>query len=345
MSSTNTSRRLLLIAGRILILLVLVIGTLQSGPPASYFDRYGLLFVLIGGVALIMISFPGAEIWRAFRHAVGGSASDAEFRNSAHFWEAAGRGFWILGGLSSVLSMVIGFVGLRTVQFAGPSLLMPIMIRPLLSIFYGSLLAVICFVPCWKLLGILQSRPPAPNPERNEASISNGRPGWRFGTVFGYVLFICALVATGRLLLNLRLPELWSVYRPALLVVLGGTLALILFMGRSYTRLTPSAAFAGMGLIGSLMGFIQMLHGMTDPSPHGIGRVAGALAFVLFSCFTALLGMALIGAPVEDRAIRIGRVGALSSFSRVSWYVFPLLSLIFLVLVFNMIIAPLPPSR
>lgn len=122
-------------------------------------------------------------------------------------------------------------------------------------------------------------------------------------------------------------------------------MALILFMGGNNTRLTPSAAFAGMGFIGSLMGFIQMLIGMTDPRPQGIAHVAGAVAFVLSSCFTALLGMAILGAPSEDRAIRIGRVDAPSAFSRVSWYVFPLLSLIFLILVFINIIIPLPAPR
>ena len=162
--------------------------------------------------------------------------------------------------------------------------------------------------------------------------------------MLGYVLFLSALVWTGRMLLDLHM-SLWSVYRPSLLVVLGGTLALILFMGRNNTRLTPSAAFAGMGLIGSLMGFIQMLIGMTNPGPQGIGHVAGAIAFVLFSCFTALLGMAIIGAPLDDRAIRTGRVDAPSAFSRVSWYVFPLLSLIFLILVFINVIMPLPAPR
>lgn len=56
-----------------------------------------------------------------------------------------------------------------------------------------------------------------------------------------------------------------------------------------------------MGLIGTLMGFIQMLIGMTDPGPGGIAHVAGAVPFVLFSCFTALLGMAVIGAPLGDQ--------------------------------------------
>ena len=339
MSSTNSGKRYLLIAGRILILLIVALGTLQSGTPASYIDPYGFLFVLVGGVALLMISFPGAEIWRAFRHAAGGSGNDAEIRNSAYFWEAAGRGFWILGGLSSVLSMIIDFARMATQEVAAMSAIIPMLIRSLLSTFYGSLLAVICFVPCWKLMEILQSRLSAPNAERSETPIATGRAGWRFGTVLGYVIFLSALVST------LRIPNLWLVwtgFKPSLLVILGGSLALILFMGASNTRLTASAAFAGIGFIGSLMGFIQMLYGMTESFPQGIAHVAGAVAFVLGSCFTALLGMALLGAPLEDRAIRTGRVGAPSAFSRVSWYVFPLLSLIFLVLVFINIILPLP---
>jgi flagellar motor component MotA len=343
MSSTKSSRRYWLIPVRILILLILVVGVLKSGTPASYVDPYGFLFVLVGGVALVMISFPGAEIWRAVRHAAGGSGNDEEKGNSAHFWEAAGRGFWILGGLSSVLSIIIGFVGMRTEESASMSALIPLLIRPLLSTLYGSLLAVICFVPCWKLLGILQSRPTELNPERNEDPLSIGRRDWRFGTVLGYVLFLAALVWTGRTLLNLS--GLLPVYAPSLLVVLGGTLALVLFMGGNNTRLTLSTAFAGMGFIGSLMGFIQMLIGMTDPRPQGIGHVAGAVSFVLFSCLTALLGMALVGAPLEDRAIRIGQVNAPSAFSRVSWYFFPLMSLIFVIVVFINIIIPLPAPR
>src|SRR5512136_2027009 len=165
MSSTNSSKKYLVIAGRILILLIVLIGALQSGRPASYLDRSGLLFVLVGGAALVWISFPGAEIWRALRHAAGGSGSDAEIRNSIHFWEAAGRDFWILSRLSSVLSIVMGFVGMRTTEVAGIPAIMPMLIRAMLSTFYGSLLAVICFVPCWKLMGILQGRVMSPDAE------------------------------------------------------------------------------------------------------------------------------------------------------------------------------------
>ncbi len=344
MSSTKSSKRYWLIPVRILILLIVVVGVLKSGTPASYFDPYGFLFVLVGGLALVMISFPSTEIVRAFGHAAGRPGSNAEIGSSIHFWEAAGRGFWLLGGLRSVLSIMIGFAAMKTEETAGISSIIGFLAQSLLATFYGSLLAVICFVPCWKLLGILQSRPSAPNPERNETPISIGLPGWRFGTVVGYVLFISALISTSHML-NVDLLELLLVCTPLLLVMLGGILALIQFLGVNNSRLTLSTAFAGMGFIGSLMGFIQMLIGMTDPRPQGIGHVAGALAFVLAACFTALLGMALVGAPLEDRAIRIGRVNTPSAFSRVSWYVFPLLSLIFLILTFTMIIVPLPPSR
>jgi hypothetical protein len=343
MSSTNAVKTVLSIAGRILLLLIVALGALQSGPLAGFLDSNGFIFVLVGGIALVIISYPGAEIWRALRLAAGGAGSDAEIRNSAHFWEAAGRAFWILGGLRGVLSMIMGFMNLRTVEIAGFQSILPMFIGSLLSIFYGSLLAVICFVPCWKLMGKLQNRLSAPDTERSDTASSSGLSSWRFGSVLGYVLFLAVLISTTRIHLNLL--EAWSVFRPPLLVVLGGTLALTLFVGGNSKRLTSSAAFAGMGLIGTLMGFIQMLHGMTQPTPQGIAQVAGAIAFVVFSCFTALLGMALIGAPLEDRAIRVGRISSPSAFSRVSWYVFPLLSLIFLVLVFINIIAPLPAPR
>jgi hypothetical protein len=343
MSSSNSGKRILLIVGRILFLLIMATGVLKSGPLASYFEPYGLFFVMVGGIALIMISFPGVEIWNAFRHAAGGSGDDAEIRNSAHLWEAAGRGFWILGGLSSVLSMIFSFAGLSSVETAGLWAIIPVILRPLLSTFYGSLLAVICFVPSWKLMGKLQSRLSTPDAEHSNTPVLPARPGWGFLSVLGYVLFVAALISAVRLP-NVSLSGVLTACLPSFLVVLGGTLALMLFMGGINARLTPSTAFACMGLIGCLMGFIQMLRGMTIPSA-GIGIIAGAIAFVIAACFTAQLGMVLIGAPLEDHAIREGRFNAPSAFSRVSWFVFPLLSLTFQILVFINMYLPLPPAH
>jgi hypothetical protein len=342
MSSANSGKRIALIIGRILFLLILVVGVLKSGPLASYYEPYGFFFVLIGGIALTVISFPGVEIWLAFRHAAGGAGTDAEIRNSAHFWEAAGRGFWLLGGLSSVLSMIVGFAGLKSVATAGLWAIIPVILRPLLSTLYGSLLAVLCFAPSWKLMGKLQGRLPESGAERKELPASNARTGSGFLTILGYVLFIAVLISFARLP-NLSLSEVLVACLPSILVVLGGTLAMLLFMGGINARLTPSTAFACMGLLGCLMGFIQMLRGMTIPTREGIGIVAGAIALIIAACFTAQLGMVLVGAPLEDRAIRTGRFYKPSAFSRVSWYVFPLLSLIFQILVFINMYVPMPP--
>jgi len=190
-------------------------------------------------------------------------------------------------------------------------------------------------------MGKLQSRTLVPEPELGSISIS--RPGWRFGAAIGYVLFFSVLTSfLTSAILKLRLPGLlWNGYRPGMLLVLGGAIALMLFMGGSNSGSTLSTAFAGIGLIAFLMGWIQVLFGMTDSSPHGIAQVAGAIAFILSSSFTALLGIVLVSAPLEDRAIRTERVAAPSAFSRVSWYIFPLLALIFVILVFDIIVTPL----
>jgi len=328
-----------------LLIVIVAMGALQLGPPASYIEPSGFFFVLIGGMALLMISFPGAVIRCAFRCAAGGSGSDAEIRTSTHFWEAAGRSFWILGGLNGVLNMFLCFMGMRTMGGSIAESSSNYLIPSLLSTFYGWLLAVICFVPCWKLLGIPQNRPPSADTEQNQMPVSVGRPGWRFRPLLGYILFLIVLVLTNYDLPEMTDPDQWHAYGPSLFVVLGGAFSLILFTGVNNTKLTASAAFAGMGFIGTLMGFIQMLIGMTDTDSQGVGYIFNALVFVLFACLNALLGMALIGAPLEDRAVRTGRVKAPSAFSRVSWYVFPLLSLITLILVYIVMITPLLPDH
>jgi hypothetical protein len=342
MISTNSGKRYLLVVGKILLIAITAIGAFQLGAPASYIDPFGLFFVLIGGISLLMIGFSGSEIRCAFRHATGGSGSDAEIRTSAHFWEAAGRSFWILGGLNGVLNILLCFMGMRTLKkgFAPAISSFDYLLPSLLSIFYGCLLAVICFVPCWKLLGILQNRPAASDQEQNQISVSAGRSGSRLRPFGGYIFFLIVLILTNAELMFPH-PDFLIHYGPSLFVVLGGTFALILFTGANNTKLTVSTAFASMGFIGTLMGFTQMVIGITGPDSQFVGHTVMALTFVLYSCFNALLGIALVGAPLEDRAIRTGRIKTPSAFSRVSWYVFPLLSLLCLILVLIFITSPL----
>ncbi|MBZ5498263.1 MAG: hypothetical protein LAP85_17825 [Acidobacteriia bacterium] len=316
----RTIKRYSLISGWILILGILALGVIQSGDPANLVDPSGFLFVLVGGMALAMISFPGAEIRCALRDAAGTRAKETDFRSSAFFWEAAGRSFWIMGVLRSILHLMIFFGSIGTVEFGTWQLIIKELSQSLATALYGLVLAVICFIPCWKLTGKLRSRPLAPTGVPGPTSI--GHPGWRFGIAFGYVLLFLFLAPW---FLKLYGPT----FKPALLVVVGGTIALMLSIRGANSGPTLSTAFAAMGIIGLLIGSIQMQ-----------GHVAGAFAFLLSSGFTPLLGMVLVGAPLEDRAIRTGRVATPSAFSRVAWYVFPLLALIFLVPMFFVLTLP-----
>ncbi len=340
MSSTGIGKSRFMNTGGILILAILVAVAIRS---RTFIDPYGFIFVLVGGIALVIISFPGAEIHRAFLNAIGSTVNEAEIRESVYFWEAAGRGFWMLGVLRGILNLIMGFAALA-VEENGLQLIMKEMSRSLLAVLYGILLAVICFIPCWKLMGKRQSRPLVDQERRERPSIIE-QPSRIISAAIGYVLFIAALYLTTSTPHSLGALTFYVNFRPSLLVVLGGTLALMLFMGKTTTGPTLSTAFAGMGFIGSLVGCIEMLFSIATVSgPPGIAAVAGALVFVLSSCLAAQLGMILVGAPLEDRALRMGQLAAPTAFSRVAWYVFPLLSLIFLVVAFVMIITPLPKS-
>jgi hypothetical protein len=92
--ASRIKNRILMIPGWILTLAILALGVIQSGNPANLVDTSGFVFVVVGGMALAMISFPSAEIRRALRNAAGTSANEDDTRGSVFFWEAAGRGLW-----------------------------------------------------------------------------------------------------------------------------------------------------------------------------------------------------------------------------------------------------------
>jgi hypothetical protein len=326
----------LLFLGKMSILVLLAAAAILSGKSANFIDPYGLVFVLAGGVAMALISFPGSAIRSAFAHAAGRLGSGDEIRRSALFWESVARSVWMLGILRSILSLVVALAD----QAGGLTLIGTAMARSLLAAFYGTLLAVVCCVPYWKLTGRLQNQSASLSETTGPKQTSGESPSRRFGAAIGYALFLAIMVST---LLRPSLVEMWSalqwiVYWPAFLVVVGGTLALVLFVGQASATPTISMGFALTGLIGSLIGFVQALFGFAS---YRIEDVAAAVTFVLSSCFAALLGMLLVGAPLEDRAVRMGRISRPSVFSRVAWYVFPLVALIFLVLMFVMIVTPI----
>ncbi len=338
MSIDDSVKKKLLLVGKTLVLIVLAALAVLSGRSA-YIDMYGLLFVVIGGIAGVLMTFSGGEIRTAFSCAGGSPAKAEELLRSALFWEAAGRNFWIAGVLRSILSFVISLGSLS----GGLPALTSGLANSLLAALYGMVLAVACYVPYWKLEG-QQHRLRATIATAIQTSPDRGEIGsWTFSHIAGYALFAALLVST------LMRPSLtgvgaalgWIIYWPSLLVVFGGTLALLLFLGDSDRASVISPVFAVTGMIGCLMGFVQVLLGI---SAGKIEMVSSAVTFILTSCFAALLGMVLVGAPLEDRAARSGG-RARTPLNRAAWYVFPLITLVFLVMVFVLIITPFERHR
>ncbi len=335
MSPDNPEKKGILLLGKILCLLALVSAALWSRRAAMYIDPYGLLFVMIGGVAGALMTFSGREIRKAFSHAYGASGGAFELHRSALFWEAAARNFWILGVLRSIL----GFVSSLGSLSAGIASLTSGLADSLLATFYGMILTVICYVPCWKLHVQVRHERPHEGPVMAGLPAASEIGNWTLSHFAGYGLFAAILGAT-----ILRPPVTgigasitWIVYWPSLLVVWGSTLGLLLFMGNGTRHAVISPAFAITGMIGSLIGFIQVLWGV---SAGKIEDISAALTFILSSCFAALIGMFLLGGPLEDRAaIGSGEI-ARTPLNRAAWFVFPLLALVMLVAVFVIIVTP-----
>jgi len=165
----------------------------------------------------------------------------------------------------------------------------------------------------------------------------------RFENIIGYALFIAVVGWT--IVSSLSLYESGSplnpmeafIYWPSLLVVLGGTMVLVMFIGDAAAGRSFTLSFALTGLIGSLMAFVQTLISF---SSRGVRDVASAMTFIISSCFIALLGMMLVGVPLEDRAIKTGKNKKQLALSRIAWYVFPVVALILLIFAFVMVLTP-----
>jgi hypothetical protein len=334
MSLNGTAKKLIHLAGKILSVGLLAVAALASRRSASYFDPYGLLFIIVGGAAGALMTFSGGEIRTAFAHAGGTPGSGGELRVSALFWEATARNFWILGVMRSILSFVIS---LRDLTGGFPALTSGLA-NSLLAALYGMLLSVISYIPYWKLetSRTLLHVPDGTAPSYPARDIVRNPT---FGHIVGYVLFaILLFLSFGRSpLAAVEVAAQSIAYWPGLLVVFGGTLALMLFLGDAAPKSAVSPAFAATGMIGSLLGFVHVLLGISGGS---IEEVSSALTFILSACSAALLGMFLVGAPLEDRAAKGPRENARTTLGRAAWYVFPLLALVFLVAVFILIITP-----
>jgi flagellar motor component MotA len=242
-----------------------------------------------------------------------------------------------------VLATLISFVIALTNSEGGIEGIATRMASALIPTVYGMILGVICFVPVLKLKEALTLSPPKEITDENEIIPDRITARLSFENIIGYILIIAIIIGTFiKATLSSNDPIFnawdWMIYWPSFLVVFGGTIALVLFVGNSAKGQTFTLGFAVTGLIGSLMGIIQVLIGLTARS---IQDVASAVTFILSSCFFSLMGIMLVGAPLEDRSIKDLKTAKRSTLSRVAWFVFPLITLILLVITFVIVVTPM----
>jgi flagellar motor component MotA len=328
------------IIGRILIVSCLALAVILSGKFTNFMSGLGFVFVFLGGIALALISFSLEEIFAAFKYTSGRTGTEEERRKAAYFWETAVRNFWMMGVLGSVIGFVIalgnsegGIFGIATRMTAS-----------YLSTVYGLILAVICSVPTLRISGILHSQPEEVTPDVYEKPKDARIPFLKFETLIGYALFIFVLgwmtfvPMSGQAFEGPLKPQDLFLYWPSLLLVLGGTLAIALFVGTSAAGRSFTLGFALTGFLATLIGLIQAMYGF---SSRGIQEIAAAITFILSACFISLLGMMLVGNPLEDRFVKTRKGQKPLTLSRMAWLVFPLMSLILLLLTFIMVVTPI----
>ena len=116
--------------------------------------------------------------------------------------------------------------------------------------------------------------------ENLESSIKT----FRIENIIGYVLFIVVigwavvLPLSSRTLDSPLNPIQVFIHWPSLLVVIGGTIALVLFIGSTSIGQSFTLGFSLTGLIGSLMGLVQVFFSMASevpPGPISSGNIPG----------------------------------------------------------------------
>jgi len=341
MSNVINFPRIIKIILGILALGALAYALVFSGWFANLADGKGFAFVLAAGVAMTLTSFSSGEIVSAFKHlGGGGSGLIVEMEAARYFWEAAARNLYLLGILGTLIAFITG-LGSNAGGITGIS---ERMISAFLSMIYGLVLAVICMVPAMKLRSRIEtSQVDSTGTEPDRAVLVPDRQ-LRFENILGYGLLVVILGwAIGAPLMatdpgSPMNPSQVFIHLPSLLVVLGGTVILVLFMGNMRLGRSLTLCFAFTGLIGALAGVIKVIMAFNSRS---IEDVALAMTFLISCCFAALMGMVILGAPLEDRVLKTAEKFTHTNPSRIAWLVFPIFTLVFLLFTFVLILTPM----
>jgi len=326
--------------GKLLLVVLVSAGIIASGRFSHLWSGAGLGFLFLGAGAMILAGFSWSEIRTGLRWLTGLSVPADQLALLPRFWEAAGRDFWLLGVLGTIINFILalsrmgeGEGGIQAIASG-----MALSFRPAL---YGMILAVACAVPAVKAREKMAERSEPAIPATPETEPGRRRAGLTGENFLGYILLLIVLAWSVSPSFGKWKIAPWPgnpfLDWASLLAVGGGAMLLFVFLGRGLAAESISAVFGVTGTVGALTGLLQTLFGIAHKN---IAEVSSALTFVISSCFLALIGIVLIGAPREDRGRR-DRDGRISAKRRLAWYAFPLLVLIFIMIVLILVVTPI----
>ena len=328
---------------RWLFAVAFIIAVAASGLLSGLLNQAGIFYLFFGSVAAALMGFTGREIAAAIGAAFGRPGDGMSLGRSAYFWEAAARNAWILGAFGSALNFTVAL----SRESGGIADIANRMIQSLVVMLYGLVMAIICLVPAMKLSSRAEKAGEVGEPgaavEAGLLSRTSGR-AFSIDRIIGYVLFAAVIALTVAFLFEGR-PQggplsfgKLLLHAPAYLIVFGGTIAVALFMGAATGARAWTVGFAVTGLTGLFMGLLQALFGFVH---RNIGEIASAAAFIISASSLSLLGLVGVAAPLEDREVMAGRRKGAGPVSRLFWVLLPLLTFLFLILAFIMIVTPM----
>ncbi len=132
----------LFIIGEILFIGIIAIAIMMSGAFEYFFNPMGICFVIVGSVAITLLSFDFKDIKTAITHAFGAEGDDEDLKTSAYMWECVIRNVIIIGCIGILIGLVRMLQNLEDPAMVGPSMAMS-----LLTLFYSLILVAVFPVP------------------------------------------------------------------------------------------------------------------------------------------------------------------------------------------------------
>lgn len=281
-----------------------------------------LLFVLLGASALMLTTLPDArQRVPVSRHSV--------------LWEIGARASWTTG----VVGTLVFFMSV----FWGPSTGLAEAARGMALSFVPSVCGAALALGMAALAFRAAGENEGPRVEAStrpadgvfgRASVERWLGRALFAGVVAWPLLKVRLAAAGSPLES----PISFLHWPAMLVLAGVVLAVQLLGGPRLWGRSATVVVAAAGTLTALVGLVRALLGLAG---RDVAEVATGISFALTACFTALLGLALVTFPLDDRRRAQGEADGRVPAERVAWVVFPLFTLVLLAIALVLILTPM----